>query len=152
MNTVASINEFLRTQKDIYQSTPRGLPISGRITSLFGSRTNPITGRVELHRGLDIAAPSGTPIKTTADGVVSFSGWSRGGGNTVVVEHGYGFSTCYAHNRANAVTVGQKIKRGEPVGYVGFTGNTTGSHVHYEIWQGGRVINPKNNMEVSYVP
>jgi murein DD-endopeptidase MepM/ murein hydrolase activator NlpD len=151
MNTVASINEFLRTQKDIYLSTPRGLPIDGRLTSLFGSRTNPITGRVELHRGIDIAAPSGTTVKATADGVVSFSGWNGGGGNTIVVEHGHGFSSCYAHNRANAVTVGQRIKRGETVGYVGATGNATGSHVHYEIWQDGRVINPKQHVEGSRV-
>ncbi len=152
MKTVASINEFLRTQKDIYLSTPRGYPIEGKMTSLFGSRANPITGRVELHRGIDIAAPSGTNVKATADGVVSFSGWNGGGGNTVVVEHGHGFSSCYAHNRANAVTVGQRIKRGETVGYVGSTGNATGSHVHYEIWQGGRVINPKQHVEVSHVP
>jgi murein DD-endopeptidase MepM/ murein hydrolase activator NlpD len=152
MNTVASINEFLRTQKDIYLATPRGLPIDGRLTSLFGSRTNPISGRVELHRGIDISAPSGTNVKATADGVVSFSGWNGGGGNTVVVEHGHAFSTCYAHHSANAVTVGQRIKRGETVGYVGSTGNATGSHVHYEIWQGGRVINPKQHMEGSHVP
>jgi len=152
MDTVAGINEFLRTQKDIYLSTPKGLPIDGRITSLFGSRSNPITGRVELHRGIDIAAPSGTTVKATADGVVSFSGWNNGGGNTVVIEHGHGFSSCYAHNRSNAVTVGQRIKRGETVGYVGSTGNATGSHVHYEIWQGGRVINPKKHLEGSHVP
>ncbi|MCK9196098.1 MAG: M23 family metallopeptidase [Syntrophales bacterium] len=151
MNTVASINEFLRTQKDIYLSTPRGFPIDGRITSLFGSRANPVTGRVELHRGIDIAAPSGTNVKATADGVVSFSGWNGGGGNTVVIEHGHGFSSCYAHNRANKVTVGQRVKRGETVSYVGATGNATGSHVHYEIWQGGRVINPKQHMEGSRV-
>ena len=152
MKTVASINEFLRTQKDIYLSTPRGFPIEGRITSLFGSRANPITGRVELHRGIDISAPSGTNVKATADGVVSFSGWNGGGGNTVVIEHGHGFSSCYAHNSANKVNVGQRVKRGETVSYVGATGNATGSHVHYEIWQGGRVINPKQHMEGSHVP
>jgi len=152
MKTVASINEFLRTQKDIYLSTPRGFPIEGRITSLFGSRANPITGRVELHRGIDISAPSGTNVKATADGVVSFSGWNGGGGNTVVIEHGHGFSSCYAHNSANKVNVGQRVKRGETVSYVGATGNATGSHVHYEIWQGGRVINPKQHMEGFHVP
>ena len=152
MNTVASINEFLRTQKDIYQSTPRGFPVEGRMTSLFGSRTNPISGRVELHRGVDIAASSGTPVKATADGVVSFSGWNGGGGNTIVIEHGHGFSSCYAHNSANKVTVGQMVKRGETVSHVGATGNATGSHVHYEIWHGGRVINPQQHMEGSHVP
>ncbi|HAJ27725.1 MAG TPA: hypothetical protein DCG53_10860 [Syntrophus sp. (in: bacteria)] len=152
MNTVASINEYLRAEKDLYLSTPRGFPVEGRMTSLFGSRTNPITGRVELHRGIDIAAPSGTPVKATADGVVSFSGWNGGGGNTVVIEHGHGFSSCYAHNSANKVTVGQMVKRGETVSHVGATGNATGSHVHYEIWQGGRVINPKQHMEGSHVP
>ena len=152
METVAGIRDYLRNQKDLYMATPRGFPISGKITSLFGSRANPITGRVELHRGIDIAAPAGTTVQATADGVVSFSGWNRGGGNTVVVEHGHGFSTCYAHNRANVVRVGQRIKRGDVVGYVGATGNATGNHLHYEIWQDGRVINPRQSLEVARVP
>ena len=126
-------------------------PVAGRLVSGFGMMRHPILGYVRLHAGIDIAAPSGTTVKATADGVVSFSGWNGGGGNTIVVEHGHGFSSCYAHNRANAVTVGQRIKRGETVGYVGATGNATGSHVHYEIWQDGRVINPKQHVEGSRV-
>ncbi len=152
METMSSIRQFLQDQKDLQVATPQGLPVAGNITSLFGSRQNPISGRVELHRGIDISAPAGTPVKATATGIVSFSAWSRGGGNTVVIEHGKGFSTCYAHNRANAVTVGQMVKRGDTVGYVGATGNATGNHVHYEIWQGGRVVNPRKALEVNHVP
>ncbi len=152
VETVRGIKEFLQLQKDLHVATPRGMPVEGNITSLFGSRQNPLTGRVELHRGIDISSPAGTPIKATAAGIVSFSGWNRGGGNTVVIEHGKGISTCYAHNRANAVVVGQIVKRGDIIGYVGATGNATGNHVHYEIWQGGRVIDPRKNLEVAYVP
>ncbi|MDI9570057.1 MAG: M23 family metallopeptidase [Pseudomonadota bacterium] len=152
METVAGIREYLRERKDLFMATPRGYPLNGTITSPFGSRINPITGRVELHRGIDIAAPAGTPIQATADGVVSFSGWNRGGGYMVVVEHGHGFSTCYAHNRANAVRVGQRVQRGDTLGYVGATGNATGNHLHYEIWQDGRVINPRRSLEVARVP
>jgi murein DD-endopeptidase MepM/ murein hydrolase activator NlpD len=150
--TIAGIKDYLWAQKDLYLATPRGLPVNGNITSPFGSRVNPITGRVELHRGIDISAPAGTPVRATADGVVTFSGWNRGGGNTVVVEHGHGFSTCYAHHRVNAVAVGRIVKRGDTVGYVGATGNATGNHLHYEIWQEGRVINPRQSLEVARVP
>jgi murein DD-endopeptidase MepM/ murein hydrolase activator NlpD len=146
---VAEIQDFLKNQKDIYISTPKGWPIMGRITSEFGKRENPIHGGMEFHFGLDIATHSGTPVKATADGIVSFSGWSAGNGNLVVIEHGFGYSTLYAHNSSNAVKVGQRIKRGDIIANVGSTGNTTGPHLHYEIWHNGKPVNPigfiKNN-------
>lgn len=147
MQMVGGIKDYLRSQKDIYMATPKGLPVPGLVTSPYGTRVNPISGRVELHRGMDLSIPAGTPILATADGIVSFSGWNGGGGNVVVVEHGYGYSTYYAHNQTNAVPVGQRVKRGDVVGYAGATGHATGSHVHYEIWQGGRVLNPRNFVE-----
>lgn len=139
---VAEIQDFLKNQKDIYISTPKGWPVMGRITSEFGSRENPRYGGQEFHSGLDISAGTGTPVKATADGIVSFSGWSAGNGNLVVVEHGFGYSTFYAHNSSIVVRVGQKVKRGDIIANVGSTGNTTGPHLHYEVWHNGKVVNP----------
>lgn len=143
MQTIGAIQDYLHSQKDIYMATPKGLPVPGSISSAYGNRVNPISGRGEFHRGIDISIPQGTPVLATADGIVSFSGWNGGGGNVVVVEHGHGYSTYYAHNQRNAVQVGQRVKRGELIGYAGATGNATGSHVHYEIWKDDRAVNPK---------
>jgi len=143
IKTVGAIREYLHFQKDIYLATPMGLPVPGMVSSPYGTRVNPISGRVELHRGVDLSIPEGTPVQATADGIVSFSGWNGGGGNVVVIEHGQGYSTFYAHNQKNAVQVGQRVHRGSVIAYAGGTGHATGSHVHYEIWQDGRVLNPK---------
>jgi len=144
MKTVGAIKDYLRSQKDLYLATPNGFPVQGTISSPFGKRLHPVSGQYEFHRGLDISADPGTPIRTTADGVVVFSGWNGGGGNIVVVAHGHGFSTYYAHNRKNTVHVGQSIKRGDVIGYVGSTGAATGSHVHYAVWLNGKCKNPIN--------
>jgi murein DD-endopeptidase MepM/ murein hydrolase activator NlpD len=142
MKTVGAIKDYLRSQKDLYLATPMGFPVQGTVSSPFGNRIHPVSGNSEFHRGLDISADAGTPIRTTADGVVVFSGWNGGGGNIVVIAHGHGFSTYYAHNRKNTVQVGQSVKRGDVIGYVGSTGSTTGSHVHYEVWHNGKNENP----------
>jgi murein DD-endopeptidase MepM/ murein hydrolase activator NlpD len=142
MNTVGAIKDYLRSQKDLYVATPKGFPVKGTISSTYGSRINPISGRSEFHQGLDISMTTGTPVTATADGVVVFSGWNGGGGNVVVIAHGHGFSTYYAHNRKNTVQVGQSVKRGDVIGYIGSTGSATGSHVHYEVWHNGKNENP----------
>lgn len=147
MDTVETIREYLKTQKDIYLATPKGWPLSGRITSYFGKRENPIHGGDDFHSGVDISAPVGTPVKATADGIVSFAGWSGGGGYVVVIEHGLGYSTFYAHNKINLVKVGQQVKRGDIIAYSGATGNTTGPHLHYEIWKDRKPINPVQFLE-----
>jgi murein DD-endopeptidase MepM/ murein hydrolase activator NlpD len=147
MKTVGAIKDYLRSQKDLYLATPTGFPVQGPISSPFGKRVHPVSGHSEFHRGLDISADAGTPIRTTADGVVVFSGWNGGGGNIVVIAHGHGFSTYYAHNRKNTVQVGQSVKRGDIIGYVGSTGSTTGSHVHYAVWLNGKCKNPINYTE-----
>jgi murein DD-endopeptidase MepM/ murein hydrolase activator NlpD len=147
--SIASVREFLREQRDIYLSTPTGWPVGGRITSPFGNRQNPRGGGAQFHTGMDISIPSGTPVKATADGVVSFSGWLAGNGNLVVLEHGFGYSTCFAHNKANNVQIGQKVKRGEVIAYSGSTGNSTGPHVHYEVWKNGKAVNPRIFLEAS---
>jgi murein DD-endopeptidase MepM/ murein hydrolase activator NlpD len=140
---IGTIQDYLRTEKDIFMATPKGWPVPGRITSPFGSRVNPISGRAEFHRGIDLSVPEGTPILATANGIVSFPGWTDSGGNVIVVEHGHGYSTYYAHNKTNAVEIGQRVKRGEVIGYAGATGHATGSHVHYEIWRDDRAVNPQ---------
>jgi len=143
IENVGEVRDYLHVQRDIYMSTPKGLPVNGRISSNYGNRQHPMNGASEFHTGLDISAGSGNSVKATADGIVSFSGWSGGNGYLVVLEHGHGFSTFYAHNKKNLVNIGQKIKRGDVISYVGTTGSSTGPHVHYEIWKKGRHVNPK---------
>lgn len=153
VESVSAIQEFLKGQKDRYMATPKGWPVEGRITSGFGSRENPRYGGPEFHSGLDISVPPGTPVRATAEGVVSFNGWSAGNGNLVVIEHGSGFSTFYAHNTSTCVLVGKKVKRGDIVAYSGSTGNSTGPHLHYEVWKDGKAVNPVNFiMEARNVP
>lgn len=142
ISTIREIREYLARQKDIYMSTPKGLPVNGNITSYYGMRENPIHGGEDFHSGIDIAADSGAPIRASADGVVSFSGRSGGSGKLVALEHGFGFSTFYAHNSQNLVEVGKLIKRGDIIAYAGSTGNATGPHSHYEIWKDGKHVNP----------
>jgi len=142
VETVDEIKDYLRIQKDIYLATPKGFPVYGNITSPYGKRDNPLSGDGQFHSGVDISASPGTPIQATADGVVSYSGWTKNSGYTVVLEHGLGFSTIYAHNKKNAVKVGEKVKMGDTIAYVGSTGKATGPHVHYEVWKDGRNVNP----------
>lgn len=147
VETVGEIKDYLHVQRDIYIATPKGFPVRGNISSNYGRREHPGSGENEFHSGIDISTNPGNPVRATADGIVSFSGWSGGSGNLVVVEHGHGFSTFYAHNRINAVKVGQKVHRGDVISYVGSTGNSTGPHVHYEIWKDGRHVNPQKYVE-----
>lgn len=127
--------------------TPSGWPVSGRITSSYGNRRHPILRVVRFHEGVDIGASYGTPIRATADGVVVRSGWAGGYGNVVQISHGFNCTTFYAHNSRNVVKVGQKVKRGQTIAYVGSTGISTGAHCHYEVRIGGRHVNPAPYMK-----
>jgi len=147
MESVGEIKDYLSQQRDLYVSTPRGWPVVGRISSPYGYREHPKTEASDFHSGMDIAADPGLSVKATADGIVSFAGWSGGSGNLVALEHGFGFSTFYAHNKRVIVKVGQKIKRGDVISYVGSTGNSTGPHLHYEVWKEGKALNPLNFIE-----
>lgn len=140
---VDTIKDYLRIQKDLYLSTPKGYPTDGNISSPFGFRESPFTGLRTFHSGVDISTSPGTPIRATADGVVSHSGWTQFSGYLVAIEHGCGFSTIYAHNKKNVVKVGQRVKRGQIIAYVGSSGKSTGPHVHYEVWEKGKRVNPK---------
>lgn len=120
------------------QITPFSMPLqnSYRLTSGFGPRWN------RQHAGLDLAAPIGTPIYSTADGVVTFAGWSSGYGRLIKIRHQFGIETRYAHLNAIRVTEGQRVSRGDRIGDMGSSGRSTGSHLHYEIRVGGEAINP----------
>ena len=144
---VDEIKDYLRIQKDLYMATPKGFPVEGDISSPYGRRDNPFGGERTFHSGVDISGPPGTPIRATADGVVSYSGWTQYSGYVVLIEHGCGFSTAYAHNRSNTVKVGQRVKRGEIISYIGSSGKSTGPHVHYGVWEKGKSVNPSKFLQ-----
>jgi len=132
----------LSQQKTLLASIPSMTPVDGWVTSGFGQRSSPFTGEPAVHRGIDVAAPSGTPIYAPADGVVVFSGVRNGFGNFVLVAHGYGVVTGYGHNAQNLVSPGQVIHRGDQIATVGQSGRSTGPHLHYEVTVNGRSIDP----------
>ena len=117
-------------------------PVRGQIASPYGNRMHPILKRNILHSGIDIAAPNGTPVKAAAPGEVIYDGWLRGYGRVVVLDHGRGYSTLYAHLSASLVHDGQSVKQGEVIARVGKTGNTTGYHLHFEVRKFGTPDNP----------
>ncbi len=118
------------------------MPVEGRLTSGFGMRVHPILNQELMHNGIDLAAPEGTGIKAAAPGRVSFSGWGKGYGNMVEVDHGNGLITRYGHNAQNLVELGEQIRAGQLLGRVGSTGRATGPHLHFEVRQGGLPIDP----------
>jgi len=122
---------------------PFGMPTRGaRLTSGFGPRRDPFRRTYRMHKGIDFAAPIGTPIYTTADGVVVFSGRQRGYGIVVKIRHAFGFETVYAHLSKSRVQVGQRVERGDRIADMGSTGRSTGSHLHYEVRIDGKPVNP----------
>lgn len=117
-------------------------PVGGPMTSAFGPRTHPIFNTVRMHNGVDFGSGMGTPIKSAADGTCVFSGVMSGYGNVVVVDHGGGLATLYAHQSRTACGVGTKVARGQVIGFVGSTGNSTGPHLHFEVRINGNPVNP----------
>jgi murein DD-endopeptidase MepM/ murein hydrolase activator NlpD len=140
--SVSEIREYVAEQRDIHLATPLGWPVEGRISSSYGYRIHPVLDERKFHTGVDISVPPGSEVKATANGIVSFAGWTKNSGVVVVIEHGHGFNTAYAHNRKALVRVGQRIARGDVIGMSGSTGVSTGPHVHYEIWRNGRPTDP----------
>lgn len=119
-------------------------PAYSRISSEYGTRIHPITGVKKFHSGLDIAGPSGSPIVAAESGTVVSAGWNSGGyGNMVIIDHGGGIATVYAHNSALRVSVGQSVKRGQTIAACGSTGLSTGPHLHFEVREGGSTVDPR---------
>ncbi len=145
-----NINKILKTLSKksknlIIDSLPSGYPLkSKRITSEFGYRIHPVHGTKRFHHGLDFGGKLGTPIISTADGIVEFSGFNKGYGNLVMIHHNFGFKTAYGHMLQNLeVKKGDFVKKGDVIGYLGNTGISTGPHLHYEVKYIKNVINPK---------
>lgn len=136
----------LEERQAYLEAKPSIWPARGRITSRYGYRRSPFSGKREFHQGVDVAAPRGTPVVATGAGVVTFAGWRSGYGRTVMINHGYGYKTFYAHNDSIKVKVGQQVSKGQVIAYMGSTGRSTGSHVHYEVHVNGKPTNPANYM------
>lgn len=124
-------------------SVPSRMPLEGAaLTSSFGMRTHPVLGGRRQHHGIDLAAPSGTPVYATADGIVSRADWYSSYGLYISLEHGAAMQTRYAHLSRLAVATGDSVKKGDLIGYVGSTGRSTGPHLHYEVRVEGLAVNP----------
>ena len=141
------IDGMIKNKEKLLAAIPAIQPVSNkdltRIASGFGYRIDPVYKVTKFHAGLDFTAPQGTPIYATADGVVKEADYNAGGfGNHVLINHGYGYETLYGHMYRIKAKVGQKISRGEVIGYVGSTGKSTGPHCHYEVHKGGDPVDP----------
>jgi murein DD-endopeptidase MepM/ murein hydrolase activator NlpD len=140
------VRNLLNDQVSISRATPKGWPTRGWLTSYFGMRKSPFTGRMVIHEGLDIAANIGTPIYATADGVVSTVNYSPSYGKVVRIDHGYGYRSIFAHTSKILVKSGQRVERGDLIAEVGNTGRSTGSHLHYELRLNGVPIDPRKTL------
>jgi murein DD-endopeptidase MepM/ murein hydrolase activator NlpD len=138
-----TLKDKLEVQRNLLASTPAIRPTSGWMTSRFGYRTSPFTGRKEFHKGVDIANRKGTAIVATADGEVTFVGKKNSLGKVVVIDHGHGMVTRFAHLSDTLKKRGDKVKRGDIIAQMGNTGRSTGPHLHYEVHLNGLPINPE---------
>ena len=122
---------------------PSGRPIAeGWLSSKYGKRNDPFTGKQDFHKGLDFAGKKGSEVIAVGDGVVSWAGKRTGYGNLIEVNHGNGYSTRYGHNQRHLVDVGEKVKKGQQIALMGSTGRSTGPHVHFEVLHNGKTVNP----------
>ncbi len=140
--SLQTLIEYFEDKRSLYASTPADWPVRGWVTSSFGSRISPITGKIQFHDGMDIAAKIGTPVLAPADGMVIKAGTEAGYGNMVELSHGYGLKTVFGHNSRLNVKPGQHVKRGDIIAYVGDTGSSTGPHLHYEVRVNSLPVNP----------
>ncbi len=140
-----SVLEALLFDQELERNAvPSRSPVAGGyITSGYGGRADPFGGGRQFHKGIDFDARRGEPVMSVADGVVSYSGVRSGYGNVVEVDHGNGFVTRYAHNARNSVKVGDLVRSGQQLALAGSTGRSTGVHVHLEVWENGRLHNPR---------
>ncbi len=142
--SIRQLESYLRGQKARLASTPSVWPTRGWVTSEFGQRSDPYTGKTTMHQGIDIANQAGLPIVAPANGLVIFDGVSSGYGKVVEIDHGYGVRTRYGHLQDMKVKSGDHVERGDVIGTIGNTGRSTGPHLHYEVEVNGISENPKN--------
>ena len=136
---------YFANRREGLNSTPSIRPSTARISSGFGYRLDPFGRRTtKRHNGLDFAGKPDSPIFVTADGVVRHAGWVPSYGQAILVDHGFGYSTLYAHTTAIRVKAGDVVKRGETIATMGSSGRSTGTHLHYEVWKDGQAVNPRN--------
>jgi hypothetical protein len=146
--SVQELKEKLVQKFDLWQHIPSTNPVPGaEISSSFGYRIDPFEKDVRMHEGVDFSAPRGTPVYATADGTVIYADWNMGYGFVVDIDHGYGFTTRYAHLSKILVQVGESIKRGQIIGRVGATGRAVCSHLHYEVHVADIKVNPVNYID-----
>ena len=136
------LTRFFEDQSVLLSSTPSIWPVRGYLSAGFGNRLDPFTGQRDFHPGIDISTPQGTRIHSPADGVVIAVGVKGAYGNAVTVDHGFGIMTRYGHMASFNVKPGQRIRRGEVIGFVGSTGRSTAPHLHYEVWVRDQAQNP----------
>lgn len=145
--SMSELLDLLNGVKLVVDSTPTILPANGWISSYYGRRVSPFGRGIVFHEGIDISLRPGTPIRATAGGVVVYAGWQQGYGRLVVIDHGFGYKTKYAHNSTIKVKVGQRVKRGTVVALSGNSGDSTGPHCHYEILVGNKTVDPLKFMK-----
>ncbi|MEQ3654695.1 MAG: M23 family metallopeptidase [Dokdonia sp.] len=142
------IVQLAEEKEELLKTIPAIQPVQNedltRVASGYGMRMHPILKYRRMHNGMDFTANIGTPIYATGDGTVTKVGLGSGYGRMVIIEHGFGYKTYYAHMSKYNTKVGRKVKRGEIIGYVGNSGLSAGPHLHYEVWKNGRVMNPVN--------
>jgi len=136
------LQEFLQNQKSILLATPSLWPVIGRLSSIFGEPRTSSSGEMRFHKGIDICVPPGTPVLAATDGVVAFAGTEAEYGRLVVIDHGHDFSTVYGHLAKIQVKAGEKVSKGQAIGTVGLSGNSTGPHLHYEVRLRNSPVNP----------
>jgi murein DD-endopeptidase MepM/ murein hydrolase activator NlpD len=134
---------------DTLQNVPLGAPVPGVLTSRFGQRIDPINGESAYHRGVDIRGRMGSDVKATADANVLVQGYDKWSGRYIVLDHGNGFKTKYAHLKKSLVQKGDIVQRGQVIGLVGNTGRSTGPHVHYEISYDDKIVNPTKFVRIA---
>jgi len=136
------LQEFLQNQKSILLATPSLWPVIGRLSSIFGEPRTSSSGEMRFHKGIDICVPPGTPVLAATDGVVAFAGTEAEYGRLIVIDHGHDFSTVYGHLAKIQVKAGEKVSKGQAIGTVGLSGNSTGPHLHYEVRLRNSPVNP----------
>jgi murein DD-endopeptidase MepM/ murein hydrolase activator NlpD len=141
-NRLRYVRRDVERREALAAATPSIWPAHGWLTGTFGGRSDPFTGEPGFHQGLDISTEKGQPVYATADGTVESASYTGDYGNLIVLVHGFGLKTRYGHLSAFNVKPGQRITRGDVIGYVGSTGRATGAHLHYEILANGQLINP----------